>query len=146
MHNHKIIQRPCRFNGIYAQLTANSVLRKYITIKRLIKFVILYVLNHSQSLSLIDDISNLNDKLIASVRIDGAISACGSIRADYNQGNIYTDDFIDVWENRFQPYRDRSWMRQGACADCKYFRYCQGNGMHLRDDEGNLILCHLSRL
>ena len=83
---------------------------------------------------------------IASVRIDGAISACGSIRADYNQGNIYTDDFIDVWENRFQPYRDRSWMRQGACANCKYFRYCQGNGMHLRDDEGNLILCHLSRL
>ena len=83
---------------------------------------------------------------IASVRIDGAISACGSIRADYNQGNIYTDDFIDVWENRFQPYRDRNWMRQGVCADCKYFRYCQGNGMHLRDDEGNLILCHLSRL
>ena len=28
----------------------------------------------------------------------------------------------------------------------KYFRYCQGNGMHLRDENGELILCHLKRL
>lgn len=83
---------------------------------------------------------------IASVLIDGSISACGSIRADYHQGNIYKDDFIDVWENRFQPYRDRSWMKKDKCGDCKWFRYCEGNGMHLRDDEGNLILCHYERI
>ena len=29
---------------------------------------------------------------------------------------------------------------------CKYFRYCQGNGMHLRDNEGKLLVCHLNRL
>ena len=83
---------------------------------------------------------------IASVLIDGSISACGSIRADYHQGNIYKDDFIDVWENRFQPYRDRSWMKKDRCGDCKWFRYCEGNGMHLRDDDGNLILCHYERI
>lgn len=83
---------------------------------------------------------------VSSVMIDGAISACASIRSDFSQGNIYKDDFIDVWENRYQPYRDRSWMKKGKCADCKYFRYCQGNGMHLRDENGDLILCHLSRL
>lgn len=83
---------------------------------------------------------------VSSVMIDGAISACASIRSDFAQGNIYTDDFIDVWENRYQPYRDRSWMKTGECADCKYFRYCQGNGMHLRDENGELILCHLKRL
>ena len=83
---------------------------------------------------------------VASVLIDGSISACGSIRSDYHQGNIYKDDFIDVWENRFQPYRDRSWMKKDMCRDCKWFRYCQGNGMHLRDDDGNLILCHYERL
>ena len=83
---------------------------------------------------------------VASVLIDGSISACGSIRSDYHQGNIYTDDFIDVWENRFQPYRDRSWMKKDQCGECRWFRYCQGNGMHLRDDNGNLILCHLDRL
>ena len=83
---------------------------------------------------------------ISSVMIDGSISACASIRSKLAQGNIYKDDFIDVWENRYQPYRDRSWMKTGECADCKYFRYCQGNGMHLRDDNGELIICHLKRL
>ena len=83
---------------------------------------------------------------ISSVMIDGSISACASIRSKLAQGNIYKDDFIDVWENRYQPYRDRSWMKTGECADCKYFRYCQGNGMHLRDDKGELIICHLKRL
>ena len=78
--------------------------------------------------------------------IDGPISARASIRSNLAQGNIYKDDFIDVWENRYQPYRDRSWMKAGECADCKYFRYCQGNGMHLRDENGELILCHLKRL
>ena len=83
---------------------------------------------------------------IASVRIDGSISACGSIRADYNQGNIYKDDFIEVWENRFQQYRNHSWMKTGKCAACKWFRYCQGNGMHLRDGNGDLLLCHMERI
>ena len=83
---------------------------------------------------------------VSSVMIDGSISACASIRSDFSQGNIYKDDFIDLWENHYQPYRDRSWMKKGQCADCKYFRYCQGNGMHLRDENGDLILCHLSRL
>ena len=83
---------------------------------------------------------------VSSVMIDGSISACASIRSDFSQGNIYKGDFIDVWENHYQPYRDRSWMKKGQCADCKYFRYCQGNGMHLRDENGDLILCHLSRL
>ena len=86
------------------------------------------------------------DMGFSSVMIDGSISACASIRSNLAQGNIYKDDFVDVWENRYQPYRDRSWMKTGECADCKYFRYCQGNGMHLRDADGNLILCHLKRL
>jgi len=83
---------------------------------------------------------------VGSVLIDGSISACSSIRSDYHQGNIYQDDFMEVWEKRFQPYRDRNWMRKGECADCKYFRYCRGNGMHLRDADGDLYFCHLKRL
>ena len=83
---------------------------------------------------------------VGSVLVDGSISACPSIRADYHQGSIYKDDFMDVWKSRFRPYRDREWMHTGECADCKWFRYCRGNGMHLRDAEGKLILCHLKRL
>lgn len=83
---------------------------------------------------------------VASVLIDGSISACTSIRGKYYQGNIYKDRFWDVWEHGFQNYRNRDWMRKGDCADCKMFRYCEGGGMHLRDEEGNLMLCHLKKL
>jgi radical SAM enzyme (rSAM/lipoprotein system) len=83
---------------------------------------------------------------IASVLADGSISACPSIRANFHQGNIYRDRFMDVWNERFEPFRNRSWARQGVCADCKMFRYCEGNGMHLHDDNGALLVCHYNRI
>lgn len=83
---------------------------------------------------------------VASVRVDGAISGCTSIRANFHQGNIYRDKFWDVWQNRFEPFRNREWARKGECADCKMFRYCLGGGMHLHDDDGNLLYCHYHRL
>ena len=83
---------------------------------------------------------------VGSVMADGSIAACASIRADYNQGNIYEDDFMEVWENRYHPYRNHEWMKKDECANCKYFRYCLGNGMHLRDGDGKLLFCHLHRL
>ncbi|MCF0201409.1 MAG: TIGR04133 family radical SAM/SPASM protein [Bacteroidales bacterium] len=78
---------------------------------------------------------------IGSVLADGSISGCLSIRNDYHQGNIYKDSFWEVWQNKFQSYRDRQWMKKDECAHCKVWRYCQGNGMHLRDGEGKLQLC-----
>lgn len=83
---------------------------------------------------------------VGSVMADGSIAACASIRANYNQGNIYEDDFMEVWENRFHPHRNREWMKKDECGKCNYFRYCQGNGLHLRDSDGKLLLCHLHRL
>lgn len=84
---------------------------------------------------------------IGSVLADGSISACPSLRADYIQGNIYRDNFLQVWNERFQNMRDRSWMRTGACKTCKSWNNCQGNGLHLRDQQsGELLLCHLQRL
>ncbi len=84
---------------------------------------------------------------VASILIDGSISACTSIRGKYYQGNIYKDDFWQVWENGFKNYRDRTWMRQTEpCKSCDMFRYCEGNGMHLREENGELMLCHLHRI
>jgi radical SAM protein with 4Fe4S-binding SPASM domain len=84
---------------------------------------------------------------VASILIDGHISACTSIRGKYYQGNIYKDSFWRVWEEEFKPYRDRNWMRQmEPCKDCKAFDFCEGNGMHLRREDGSLMLCHLQRL
>ena len=82
----------------------------------------------------------------ASVLADGSISGCPSIRANFYQGNIYKDSFMDVWNNRFQKFRDRSWAKKGICQDCKQFRYCLGNGMHLRNENEELMFCHYQKL
>ncbi len=83
---------------------------------------------------------------VGSVLVDGSISACPNLRSNFIQGNIYTDDFMTVWNERYQPFRDRSWAKEGECRDCKHFRYCQGNGMHLRDENGKLLFCHFKRI
>ena len=84
---------------------------------------------------------------IGSVLVDGSISACPSLRADYIQGNIYTDDFMTVWNERYQNMRNRIWTRTGKCATCKSYKYCEGNGLHLRDENtGELLCCHMEMM
>jgi radical SAM enzyme (rSAM/lipoprotein system) len=83
---------------------------------------------------------------VASIRCDGAISGCTSVRSHMDQGNIYKDDFWDIWQNKFQIMRDRSWAKKDQCKDCKVWRYCEGSGLHLYDDDGNLLVCHYHRL
>lgn len=82
---------------------------------------------------------------IGSILIDGSISACPNINRSFAQGNIYHDDLMDVWENRFEKMRDRSWMKCGPCANCNDYKQCLGGAMHLRDDSGKLIHCLLQK-
>lgn len=79
---------------------------------------------------------------VASILADGSISGCLSVRSHYHQGNIYQDKFSEVWANRFEKMRNREWMQTGVCAECDAWRFCQGNGMHLRDEQGKLMRCH----
>ena len=83
---------------------------------------------------------------VASIRVNGDISGCTSVRANYTQGNIYRDSFWDVWQNRFQPFRNRDWAHKDECAECKVWEFCRGGGMHLRDDDGKLMYCHYNML
>jgi radical SAM enzyme (rSAM/lipoprotein system) len=84
---------------------------------------------------------------IASVLADGSIAACPSIRDSFVQGNIYKDNFADTWQNKYEVFRDRSWTKKGMCSECEFYKYCEGNGMHLYDHEtGELSLCHLKRI
>jgi radical SAM protein with 4Fe4S-binding SPASM domain len=77
---------------------------------------------------------------------NGDISACPGIRAVFSQGNIYKDDFWEVWNTKFQKFRNRDWAKTGICADCKFFRYCEGGGMHLHNADDSLMMCHLEKL
>ena len=93
---------------------------------------------------------------IASVLIDGRICACPNIdRNVFSQGNIYTDNLFEVWENKFQAFRNRDWARKGICAGCKQFKNCLGGGMHnwhsrpdgstSLSDLDNPLSCHYHR-
>ncbi len=80
---------------------------------------------------------------IGSVLIDGSISACPNIDRSFSQGNIYEDNLNDVWNNRFQPFRDRYWMKRGKCGNCRDQGDCQGNGFHYWHGElKDPLVCH----
>ncbi|MBO7495974.1 MAG: TIGR04133 family radical SAM/SPASM protein [Salinivirgaceae bacterium] len=85
---------------------------------------------------------------IASVLIDGRICACPNIDRDrFSQGSIYTDNLYQVWNERFEPFRNRNWARTGICKGCKAFKNCLGNGMHNWHGSGeNVINCHYHKI
>jgi radical SAM enzyme (rSAM/lipoprotein system) len=84
---------------------------------------------------------------IASILADGSIYACPNLRDNFIQGNIYQDNFTEVWQHRYKIFRDRSWTKTGICAECEFYKYCEGNGMHLRGEKtGELLFCHLNRM
>ena len=81
---------------------------------------------------------------IASVLIDGRICACPNIDRDvFSQGNIYQDNLYEVWENKFQVFRNRNWAKKGICARCPQFKNCLGGGMHNWHD--GPLSCHYRR-
>lgn len=83
---------------------------------------------------------------IVGIKVDGSISGCTSIRAPFDQGNIYSDNIWEVWQQRFVEFRDRSWACKGECRECKMWKFCEGNGMHLYDDNKELLHCNYKRL
>jgi len=84
---------------------------------------------------------------IGSILIDGSISACPNIDRSFAQGNIYRDNLYDVWQTKYQAFRERSWAKKGKCSDCKEWRDCQGNGFHnWHGDKNTVLVCHHEKL
>lgn len=82
---------------------------------------------------------------VASILADGSISGCLSVRSKYDQGNIYKDNFLDAWNNRFEIYRNPLWKCKDECRECISFLECLGGGMHLRRDDGSLMVCNFKK-
>jgi radical SAM protein with 4Fe4S-binding SPASM domain len=79
---------------------------------------------------------------IAGILCDGRIGACPELGDAYVQGHIKTDRFRDVWKDRYQVFRDRSWMKKGPCTNCDQFHRCEGGAMHLYDNpESETLRC-----
>jgi radical SAM enzyme (rSAM/lipoprotein system) len=84
---------------------------------------------------------------VASVMIDGSISACPNINRCFIQGNIYHDNFLDVWDNKFLVMRDRSWTKTGMCLDCREYKNCNGGALHQWNEKKDEIMtCVYQRL
>lgn len=82
---------------------------------------------------------------IGSVLNDGSISACPNIDRHFVQGNIYRDQFADVWEQKFEIMRNRDWTKTGECLQCADYRNCNGGAMHLWDENRKGIMTCLNK-
>ena len=76
---------------------------------------------------------------MGSVMANGNIGACLDIerRADLVQGNAYTDDFVEVWENRFEGFRIDRTIKNGTCSGCEHRAVCLGDSAHTWDYDYN---------
>ena len=80
---------------------------------------------------------------VGAILANGDISACPSISRKLVQGNIRRESFRDCWEDKFQLFRDRKWMKQGMCTSCGQWRICKGNSLHLWNfDKNEPDVCH----
>ena len=73
--------------------------------------------------------------VVASIMANGDIGACLDIERNQKliQGNVYRDDFMDVWQNKFRIFRrDRSDECE-KCRDCKNKNVCLGDSAHTWD-------------
>ena len=85
---------------------------------------------------------------VGSILYNGDIGACPILPRDRTkQGNVRNDDFAQVWNEKFQLFRDREWRHCGNCEKCVWWDFCQGNSLHLWDfDQKKLSLCHMELL
>lgn len=77
--------------------------------------------------------------LVGSVLCNGDIYGCLDIerRPELVQGNIFEDDFADVWENKFKEYRFDRTVSCSECMACSEREYCKGDSMHTWNFDGN---------
>ena len=68
---------------------------------------------------------------IASILADGNITGCSNNHIDFYRGNIVTDDFATVWDNKFDDFRHRKWLKSTICDSCEHITKCNGSSIHL---------------
>jgi len=65
---------------------------------------------------------------------DGKLGSCSNISRDFIQGDLRREGIKDVWESRYQPFRETKWRKTGPCEQCKEWDFCHGGPMHKRSD------------
>ena len=70
--------------------------------------------------------------ITGSILSNGDIFVCPNVerRKELIMGNIREDSFVDVWENRFEPYRHERKTVNDKCKKCSEFQFCGGDSFH----------------
>lgn len=77
---------------------------------------------------------------VASILYNGDLFVCPNVprRKELIQGNIRTDKFKEVWDNKYKIFRDKNRTKCDECANCKNWEYCLGGAFHTWNFEENL--------
>jgi radical SAM protein with 4Fe4S-binding SPASM domain len=68
----------------------------------------------------------------ASILHNGDIFVCPNVnrKLELIQGNIKHDDFIEIWENKFQIFRNKQFINKSECRNCNWEKICLGGSLH----------------
>lgn len=71
-------------------------------------------------------------KTVGSILANGDIFVCPNVPKipELIQGNVKIDNFVDVWEKRFEFFRSTERRRIGRCAKCKFYSDCKADSLH----------------
>lgn len=73
---------------------------------------------------------------------DGKLAACSNIPREFGfEGDLRKDRIKDVWEKRYQKYRNFDWKKTEDCQSCREWDYCHGGPMHKMKSDGSRTDC-----
>lgn len=69
---------------------------------------------------------------VGSILSNGDIFVCPNVprRKELIQGNILKDNFVEVWEKKFKPFRKENRTSNRKCRRCKDWNICRGDAFH----------------
>ncbi len=82
---------------------------------------------------------------VGSILHNGDIFVCPNVprRPELIQGNVKTDRFSEVWNNKFKFFRDPNRTKCSKCENCEWWEECLGGSMHVWDfDKNEPKMCH----
>lgn len=76
---------------------------------------------------------------VASILYNGDLFVCPNVprRKEFIQGNIRTNNFKEVWDNKYKEFRKSDRTKCDDCEKCEHWDYCLGGAFHTWNFEEN---------
>ena len=69
---------------------------------------------------------------VASILYNGDLFVCTNVprRKELIQGNIKNDNFKEVWDKKYEMFRNKDRTKCSECKQCENWEYCLGGAFH----------------